>query len=458
MNLLFEFTEKMKKLFEENEYNEFISSLSDKKRYYGLRINTLKISVDDFLKISPFELKKIPWTDDGFYYNEGVSPGKHPYYHAGLYYIQEPSAMLPGKVINAQEGERILDLCAAPGGKSVQIAAGMKGNGFLLCNDINSDRVKALVKNIELSGVRNAIVTNDAPEKLSLKFENYFDKVLVDAPCSGEGMFRKDEDAIKSWGKYKCDMCTDMQWNILQNADKMLKPGGFLVYSTCTFSPEENELMLERFINATQNYDFIEIPKIGGVEGGRPCWAGGNEEALKAARLWPHKLEGEGHFVALLKKRGNEEDNCTVLKGAFPADNINAPEQFKEFEEKNLNIKPKGYFSKKGNNLYITPFQMLDLSGIKIAKFGLYLGEIKEKRFEPSHSFILSLKKEHIKNTINLSSKSSEIIKYLKGETLLTEGVKGFVGVCVDGFTIGWGKQTPEGLKNLYPKGWRRMN
>ena len=199
------------------------------------------------MKISPFNLKPIPWTKDGFYYSKEESPGKHPFYHAGLYYIQEPSAMFPGAVIDAKPGEYILDLCAAPGGKSVQIAAGMKGRGLLVANDISSDRIKALVKNIELLGVTNSIVTNDTPENLASKFPEFFDKILVDAPCSGEGMIRKDENAAKSLEKFDSNVYPGMQREILQNAYKMLKPGGLLVYSTCTFSPEENEMIIDWF-------------------------------------------------------------------------------------------------------------------------------------------------------------------------------------------------------------------
>ena len=261
----------MQGLLGKDEYEAFLLSYS-MPRYYGLRVNTLKISVEEFIKISPFKLEKIPWTKDGFYYDEGEHPGKHPFYYAGLYYIQEPSAMLPATVLDARPGEYILDLCAAPGGKTVQIAAGMKGEGLLIANDISSERIKALVKNIELCGVRNTIVTNEQPKKLAAKFPTYFDKILVDAPCSGEGMFRKDENAAKSWGKYKCDACSSVQKDILEYADIMLKPGGRLVYSTCTFSPEEDEVVIGNFLKKHDNYETFEIPLIAGIENGRADW------------------------------------------------------------------------------------------------------------------------------------------------------------------------------------------
>ncbi|NLP15168.1 MAG: NOL1/NOP2/sun family putative RNA methylase [Clostridium sp.] len=457
MKLPNEFLEKMRSLFGDDEYINFLKSY-DMQRFYGLRVNTLKISVDEFKRISPFELEPVPWIRDGFYYSEEVNPGKHPYYHAGLYYIQEPSAMLPGAVMNAQPGDFVLDLCAAPGGKTVQMAAGMQGKGLLVANDINSDRVKALVKNIELCGITNAIVTNDTPDKLAKKFTGFFDKILVDAPCSGEGMFRKDDDAAKNWDKFKSDKCCNMQRDILDCVDDMLKPGGCLVYSTCTFSPEENEGMVSEFLDKHKDYELLEITKAYGIESGRPKWWNNNPELFKTARMWPHKVKGEGHFVALLKKKGDVKDLPRELEKARNIENNKAVELFYEFVDKNLNRDIEGYLSMKSDNLYCLPVKLPDLSGIKVAKFGWYLGKVLKGRFEPSHSFILALKKEDIKNVINLDSNTADVLKYLKGETLMFEGSKGYTGVLVDGYTLGWAKQTGDMLKNLYPKGWRKMN
>ncbi len=459
MKLPLEFIEKIKKLLGEEEYNTFLDSFS-MPRYYGLRVNTLKVSVDEFLKISPFELEAVPWTKDGFYYKQGENPGKHPYYHAGLYYIQEPSAMFPGAVIAAQPGEYVLDLCAAPGGKTVQMAAGMQGKGLLVANDVNSDRVKALVKNIELCGVKNAIVTNETPSRLASKFEGFFDKILVDAPCSGEGMFRKDEDAARSWGNFKCEKCAGMQWDILKEVDKMLKPGGCLLYSTCTFSPEEDEIMISRFLEEHSGYQVLEIPKVGGIADGRPEWSGGNSEMSKTARLWPHKLRGEGHFVALLRK--NEESSKAIKAIDVSGKNgtgIQMSEVFGNFVRDNLNMEFEGFFDIKGSNLYCLPCPIPDLNGIKVAKFGWYLGEFtKNNTFDPSHSLCISLEMGDFKNIVDLKSGSREVLSYRKGETLMIEGKKGYTAMCVDGFPLGWAKQTGDMLKNLYPKGWRKMS
>lgn len=457
MKLPNEFLKKMRGLFGDDEYEDFLKSY-DMQRFYGLRVNTLKISVDAFKRISPFELEPVPWTKDGFYYPEGVNPGKHPYYHAGLYYIQEPSAMLPGAVMNAQPGDFVLDLCAAPGGKTVQMAAGMQGKGLLVANDINSDRVKALVKNIELCGITNAVVTNDTPDKLAGKFTGFFDRILVDAPCSGEGMFRKDDDAAKNWDKFKSDKCCSMQRDILDCVDAMLKPGGCLVYSTCTFSPEENEGMISEFLDKHKDYETLEITKAYGIDSGRPKWWNNNNELLKTARMWPHKVKGEGHFVALLKKKGELKQFHKGFKKAENSEINKAAEPFYEFIDENLNRGIEGCLSMKSDNLYCLPVDLPDLSGIKVAKFGWYLGKVSKGRFEPSHSFILALNKEEIKNIINLDSNTADVSKYLKGETLMFEGSKGYTGVLVDGYTLGWAKQTGDMLKNLYPKGWRKMN
>jgi NOL1/NOP2/sun family putative RNA methylase len=460
MKLPIEFLEKMKNLLGEEEYKMFMASF-DKPRFYGLRINTLKIKVEDFIKISPFKLIPIPWTRDGFYYSGDYSPGKHPYYHAGLYYIQEPSAMYPGFVADARPGERILDLCAAPGGKSVQLAAGLMGKGILVSNDINADRVKALVKNIELCGIRNAIVTNETPDNLAGRFGAFFDKVLVDAPCSGEGMFRKDEEAQRSWSNFKSDKCVVMQKDILESADKLLKPGGYMIYSTCTFSPEEDEMMISEFLQRHKDYIICDVPKCGGIDDGRPQWSDGNEELIKTSRLWPHKLDGEGHFTALLKKAENTADDEKHMpagkKTASKVDTVLLNEFFK-FARENFNCEINGRFELMGSHLYCLPYETPSLDGLKVAKFGWYLGEFNKGKFNPSHSMVISLKKEDINNVLDLNSTTNEVLSYLKGETLIKESQRdGLTCVCVDGYTLGWAKLSGGVLKNQYPKGWRRM-
>lgn len=473
MKLPHEFAEKMRKLMPDSEYEQFINSF-DADRYYGLRANTLKVSPDRLVSLLPFKLEKIPWTKDGFYYDGKQSPGKLPYYHAGLYYIQEPSAMLPAEILQPEPGERILDLCAAPGGKTVQIAAAMQNKGLIVSNDINADRVKALVKNIELCGIKNAIVTNEDPKILASNFRQYFDRILVDAPCSGEGMFRKDEDAARSWAKYKCEKCSALQIEILEQADKMLKPGGYLVYSTCTFSPEEDEQIIMIFLNKHDDYEILpvyinetSIYGFHGIESGRPHWAENFEGLDKTVRIWPHKVKGEGHFAALLRKKGEDEarstpsckNSNTVV--ALKKDVSAEVKIFYEFCRSYFFIDDydmqKGYFMLNGSNLYWLPVICPDLKGIKVAKFGWYLGSLTKHKFEPSHSFVMALKKEQCKNVIDFAANSNEIEKYLKGETLIVDAEKGYNAVCIEGFPLGLAKVSDGVLKNLYPKGWRKM-
>lgn len=463
------FKDKMLNLLGEEEFREFTEAL-DGQRQYGLRVNRLKVGVEAFRKLSPFELEPVPWTEDGFYISGDDAPGRHPYYHAGLYYIQEPSAMLPGQILGARPGERVLDLCAAPGGKTVQIAAAMDGAGLLVSNDINAERVKALVKNIELCGVKNAIVLNESPEKLAGNFEGYFDRILIDAPCSGEGMFRKDEAAARSWESFKCERCTSLQEPILRNADKMLKPGGTLVYSTCTFSPEEDERMIAGFLREHPYYSLVEIPKLAGIEGGRPGWVCTDasddcssvnaEEFTKAARLWPHRVRGEGHFVAKLVKSPDADNKAIHAPGQGEAALAyeDLPDSFKIFVQENLNDMPRGLYLVRGSNLYQLPEQPPSLAGLKVAKFGWFLGSFEEKRFEPSHSMATALGSHAFRRIADLRAGSREVGSYLKGETLMLEGEKGLTAICVDGYTLGWGKQTGDMLKNLYPKGWRRLS
>lgn len=450
MKLPEEFCQRMRGLLGA-EYQDFLSSY-DHVRFQGLRVNTLKISVEDFTKISPFSLTPIPWSNSGFYISEEERPAKHPYYHAGLYYIQEPSAMAPVGVLDVQPGDRVLDLCAAPGGKSTQIAADLQGSGILISNDISASRTKALTKNIELFGATNVIVLNENPEKLAARFSGFFSKILIDAPCSGEGMFRKDPDAAHNWGIYSSDKCVLLQQDILTSAGEMLAPGGSMVYSTCTFNPEENEKMMELFLKHHSDFELKDISPLDGWEKGRADWAGYNKELLKTARLWPHKIKGEGHFVACLHRRGILKLSSTDVSSLEEKRDL---ADFTNFVQQNLKIELKGKIETYGDRLYLQPTWVPDLQGIKVVRPGLYLGTLKKNRFEPSHSLALALKKQSFKRTLDLDVESGEIFNYLKGETLNVTGERGWTGVLANGFPVGWGKQLEGILKNHYPKGWR---
>lgn len=456
MKLPIEFTQRMEQMLGP-EFEAFMDSYN-LPRNYGLRVNTLKLSVEDFKKISPFELEPVDWAPEGFYVQEDARPAKHPYYHAGLYYIQEPSAMITVSVLDPKPGDKVLDLCAAPGGKSTQIAARLAGQGLLVSNDVSNQRIRALVRNLELFGVRNHIVLNETPANIAKRFPCYFDKIAIDAPCSGEGMFRKDPFAVKSWDNYSVEKCTNMQRSILKTISGMLKPGGHVVYSTCTFNADENEAMMAYLLAKSPELELVEIKKIPGMRDALPQLAGGNPELSKAARLWPHLIRGEGHFVALLRKKDGEEK--TIFQGQLPIPDKASIEDYRNFisDAVTADPEPQGQLAHFNSRLYMVPDDLPDLSGIKVVRPGWYLGELKKNRFKPSTPMALGLSKKDAVRVLDFDKDSVEVIKYLKGETLNILGEWGWTLVCVDGYPLGWAKQLKDMLNNYYPAGWRWLD
>lgn len=446
---------KMKSLLG-NEYEEFIQSY-DSERCYGLRVNTSKISVEDFLKIFPYELKPIPWCESGFYYRKDVKPGKHPYHAAGLYYIQEPSAMAVVEAVSPQPGDVVLDISAAPGGKTTQIANKIGEKGLLISNEINPLRAKALVENIERFGIRNTIVLNESPERLLNSFRGFFDKVIVDAPCSGEGMFRKDPEVCYSWSEGMVKSCSKTQARILDVVFELLKPGGLLSYSTCTFSPEENEQVIDEFLKKHPEFELIDVAVSRFFSPGRPDWNDGNPELSKCMRLWPHKIEGEGHFIAVLKKLDGDDIKYSNKKIKT---NTSKLEYFYDFCKDAL-VKPEDMdnITIVGDEVYMLPDFLPNLRGLKVLRYGWYLGQLKKARFEPSHAMALGLRKSDVVRCVDLKSDSEEVLDYLRGQTIgIPESLyrkSGWSLVCVDGFPLGWCKIAGGNFKNHYPKGLR---
>lgn len=449
MQLPEKYTEAMKVLLGEEEYNKYIECF-DEPRLYGLRVNTSKISVEEFERICPFEIKKVPWISNGFYYNEADKPGKHPYYYAGLYYLQEPSAMTPAYILPVCEGEKVLDLCAAPGGKSTELGAKLKGTGLLVSNDISASRAKALVKNIEVFGIGNVIITCEYPDKLAERFPAFFDKILVDAPCSGEGMFRKDNKLIKSWEQEGPEFFAPIQKGILSAAAKMLKDGGHILYSTCTFSKIEDEDNINDFL---LHHPEFGLERIYDYEGFVRAY--GMEEAI---RLFPHHLKGEGHFVALLRKKGTLAENISYS----PSNRKKVPEDIADFLKEYNKTIDTDRIEVVNEKVYILPRQVDNLKGIRTLRTGLLLGELKKNRFEPSQAFAMTIKSEDYSTIANLPLNDVNVIKYLKGETIdvSEEQLRGKaknVLVCVDGFPLGWGRLNKTTIKNKYLPGWRWM-
>ncbi len=458
------YCEYMKALLGEDGFNNYIESLSNKLPL-AFKINTLKVDLKKWKEICPFNTEKISWCEKGFITDETekVLLSKHPYYFAGLYYIQEPSAMLPAAILPIEKDDKVLDLCAAPGGKAVEIAAKLNGSGLLVANDISVSRAMALAKNLQMAGVSNVLVTAESPKNLTPYFKEYFDKIVLDVPCSGEGMFRREPDMVKNWIVKGPDYYSQIQKDILIEAYNMLKPGGSLVYSTCTFSVEEDEKMIQWFINTYIDMEICNIPyKEGFSHGISDCTDGRCDELKKCIRIFPHIAKGEGHFTALLHKKNNNQhlknvDNTVLLKKnkcGKEQDKIKA--MLSEFVHKECY--EKYYPVQKKNTIYLVPNETTSIKNLRIIQNGLIMGEIK-KQFEPSIQLALSAQICSYQNKLTLSSTDIDVVRYLKGETInIDTGYKGWLLVTVDGFVLGWGKSDGNGkLKNKYYAGWRMM-
>lgn len=448
------FTDRMKDMLGE-EYTDFLQSYEETKNQ-ALRLNPLKGDSGRFLELSLFTLTPVPWNENGYYYEEMDRPGRSPYHEAGVYYIQEASAMAPAFFLNAAPGEKILDLCASPGGKSTQIAADMQGRGILICNEIHPARAKILSENIERMGIVNAIVLNHSPDVLAEHFPGYFDRILVDAPCSGEGMFRKNEEACREWSPENVRMCAERQDEILDHAAGMLKGGGRLVYSTCTFAPEENEGSISRFLKRHPEFFIVPAEKTVGMSSGNPDWITESTEGIEnTVRLWPHKLKGEGHFAAVLQKEGREETK--VKSGRYGVEKGMPEKECKEytaFKREYLKKDMEGCLVRFGDQLYLLPENAPSLNKLKVLRPGLHLGTVKKGRFEPAHALALSLRQEEVFGYVDLALEEAE--KYLSGQTFECKERTGWQLITVNGYSIGWGKAAAGIMKNHYPKGLRK--
>ena len=441
------FLDEMKEMLGD-EFDDFLASY-DEDYYRGIRCNTLKITPSEFEKKVPFVSENVDWVQNGYYTSEDEQPAKHPYYFAGLYYIQEPSAMMPASQLPVKPGDRVLDLCAAPGGKTTELGAKLKGEGVLVSNDISASRAKALVKNVELFGIKNAVVVSESPDKLAERLEGYFDKILVDAPCSGEGMFRKVHSIAKNWEQYGSQYYADIQRTVLPSAVKMLKPGGMMIYSTCTFSKLEDEDSISFILENNPDMELIESHK-----------------------LFPHKIKGEGHFVALLHKK----DTATALavessakdgkeKGTINKYDTKVRSKYKKISDEAFDFFESIGFKIDVSRLWVNedrinmlPEDVPDLSRLRVLRTGLFLGEMKKGRFEPSQSLALALKSEEYPNVLDLKLDDDRVVRYLKCESIDVEDGEvndGYCLVAVDGYPLGWGKVDKGRFKNKYLPSWR---
>ncbi len=430
MELPQKYQEKMRKLLGE-EYDAYLACFNA-PFHRSLRVNTTKISVQDFLERFPYHLEPVPWNSSCFYFEDpGVTT--HPYWFAGLYYIQEASASLPAEVLPISAGDRVLDLCAAPGGKSTHLSAKLAGTGVLVSNDYSVSRSQILLRNLERAGAKNGIVVSESPEKLAEYFPEYFDKILVDAPCSGEGMFRKEPHLIESWMEKDSSYYAPLQKQIAENALKMLKPGGQLVYSTCTFSKEEDEEVIQYLLQLDPSLKVLTIEMQNGFVQ--------NEYGTK---LFPHRIKGEGHFVSLLQKGELQEHTYTPKSETF------------RFETMHV-ICDHAVKTTMKDRVYMVPETDVTMKGLRILRSGLYLGDEKKNRFEPSECFAMAMHSTDSTNIVSFAVDDARVMKYLKGETLDIKDKKcsdGWVLVCVEEFPLGFAKASKGSLKNKYPKDW----
>ncbi len=431
-NLPEKFIQRMKEQLPQSEWAAFFACY-DKKHYKGVRINPLKGGRVALKSLLPFLGDPIPWEKNG-YYTTAEKVGASPLHAAGAFYSQEPSAMSAAPLLEVKKGERVLDLCSAPGGKGTQLACEMAGEGLIVLNEPISSRAKILSQNVERMGIKNAVVTNEYPERLAARFVEYFDKILVDAPCSGEGMFRKNADeALAEWSEENVALCAERQAFILEQASKMLKKGGRLVYSTCTFSTEEDEGQIERYL--------LSHPEM---------------RQLRQEKLYPHRVAGEGHFVALLEKTERAAAWESRVKEAKHSVTCKGEKAYREFERSFFKERFSRRLYEANGILYDLPQGAFDWSGLQVLRVGVRLGEVRGERFEPSHSLALCIRAEECRRVLDLDLDDPRVEKYLGGEVIEGDLPNGWCLVCVAGYPLGWGKCVDGRVKNHLPKALRR--
>jgi NOL1/NOP2/sun family putative RNA methylase len=443
------------------EYPAFRAAY-DRPAQSGLRVNALKVTPERFTNISPFALEPTGLAAEAFLIADSDRPGAHPYHAAGLYYLQDPSAMAVVPLLDPQPGERILDLAAAPGGKATHIAARLAGRGVLIANEVHPKRAWDLAENLERWGARNAVILNEDPARLADRLSGYFDRVLLDAPCSGEGLFRKTPAARAEWSAALVEGCGRRQDALLTHARRLVRQGGVLVYSTCTFAPEEDEAVIGRFLTDHPDFELAATTQLPGFTPGRPSWVAGEptDPLRRTVRLWPHIGPGEGHFIAVLRRIGRPEPAEPVegrRSGSAPAAVRAATQYYRTFCDEHLTGAPGAdRLTLEGAYLYAPPVTALPLDDLRVIHPGWWLGVIKTGRFEPSHALALALTPADVRQSLDLAPDDPRLSGYLRGAGFSDPGRPAWVLVTVDGFPVGWGKRVTGMLKSHYPKGLRR--
>ena len=423
----------------------------------GLRVNTLKITPEAFQQRAPFPLAPLPWLPEGFLVTDDTArPGRHPYHAAGLYYLQDPSAMLAAHLLDPQPGQWVLDVSAAPGGKSTHLAARLQGQGLLVANDIIRHRTRSLIDNLERFGIANLLVTSHSVEDLARAWPGRFHRVLVDAPCSGEGMFRKSPAARQHWSPSLIQGNARRQIHILTQAAQTVAPGGRLLYATCTFAPEENERVIAQFLRDHPHFHLVEPARLPGMDEGHRAWGRAPDLPLeRCVRIWPHRSPGDGHFFALMEREGLS--TATTPLQPPPSQLPSSSQQLLQtFWEQTLTLPwPRAGLVQYGDWLHLLPVAPDAWHPLRPIRAGLRLGRIQRGRFQPHHALALFLRDHHAHQTLTLAPDAPETLAWLRGETLPSPGPDGWVLVTVEGYPLGWGRRARGILKNHIPRGLR---
>ncbi|MCS7251412.1 MAG: RsmB/NOP family class I SAM-dependent RNA methyltransferase [Anaerolineae bacterium] len=439
-----------------SEVEAFLQALASPYRT-GLRVNTLKISPEAFQIRSPFPLSPVPWCPEGFVVEDlEARPGLHPYHAVGLYYLQDPSAMAAAILLDPQPGEWVLDLAAAPGGKATHLAARMQDTGVLVANEIQPQRATVLALNIERLGITHAILTNESPPRLANQWEGLFDRVLVDAPCSGEGMFARNPEAIRTWSLNRVRRSAALQKAILLEAARMVRPGGRLLYATCTFAPEENEEVVEAFLRARPDFDLVDPMRHPAFDRGHPEWiADGDPRLIRTVRLWPHRGPGHGHFYALLQRAGESRPHRPKPEADLPGRAQRALEAF--WTETITQPLPEGGLILQGDQIYWTPMAPILWRGLRVLRPGWWLGRLCQVRFEPAHALAIALSAKAVHRVLDLSLDDPRVTAYLQGYPLEGSWESGWALIALEGFPLGWVRAERGRLKNMYPRHLRAI-
>ena len=467
MELPVRFEERMRLLLGDEEWRQQAAVLSAPLTARGLRVNTLKITAQRLLPLLAVSATPVPFAVNGYVIEEALKAGGDPLHHGGAYYMQEPSAMSAVTVLAPRPGERILDLCAAPGGKSTQIAATMQGEGLLWCNEYVPARARVLAQNLERCGVRNSVVSVGDTARLAQRLPDWFDGVLADVPCSGEGMFRKEPEALAQWSEDNIALCATRGQEILHNAAQCVRPGGRLVLSTCTCAPEDNEWAVVRFLQTHPDFELVDSGVTfgcGGFDGEQIAPFGLSEERQAACevplsrcrRLLPAH-GGEGHFIALFRRQ--DTAGCAAVSLFSVGRETDGIKAARALYEDCFVQPPVGILAEFGEMVRLLPREMPETNGITVLCAGVTVAQLRAGgrtlRAEPDHGVFQSARVEDCRRVLSLSLTDPRLFAFLRGEEVSADLPGGYTGVACEGVLTGYGKAANGRLKNHYPKGLR---